>query len=200
MSMMGHKVKVLPYNTFRLNVSVTSPYNADFDGDEMNCHVPQSYEASIELAEIAAVPMQIITPRFAKPVIGIVQDTLIGSYRLTQPNVNFNRREFMNMMMWNRHFDGRMPEPVKGRYTGHQILSKILPSVNMAMGNKRYNEDKENPNNFVFSMEGQETQEKSSAVKPDVDQIMQDFGLTNDIIATDNQKSASKKKKNKGKK
>jgi len=154
MSMMGHKVKVLPYNTFRLNVSVTSPYNADFDGDEMNCHVPQSYEASIELAEIAAVPMQIITPRFAKPVIGIVQDTLIGSYRLTQPNVNFNRREFMNMMMWNRHFDGRMPEPVKGRYTGHQILSKILPSVNMAMGNKRYNEDKENPNNFVKIVEG----------------------------------------------
>uniref|UniRef100_A0A6C0IIL0 DNA-directed RNA polymerase II subunit RPB1 n=1 Tax=viral metagenome TaxID=1070528 RepID=A0A6C0IIL0_9ZZZZ len=154
MSMMGHKVKVLPYNTFRLNVSVTSPYNADFDGDEMNCHVPQSYEASIELAEIAAVPMQIITPRHATPVIGIVQDTLIGSYRLTQPNVNFNRREFMNMMMWNKHFDGRMPEPVNGRYTGHQILSKILPSVNMEMGNKRFNEDKENPNNFVKIREG----------------------------------------------
>jgi DNA-directed RNA polymerase II subunit RPB1 len=43
MSMMGHKVKVLPYNTFRLNVSVTSPYNADFDGDEMNAHIPQSF-------------------------------------------------------------------------------------------------------------------------------------------------------------
>jgi DNA-directed RNA polymerase II subunit RPB1 len=82
MSMMGHRVKVLPYNTFRLNVSVTSPYNADFDGDEMNCHIPQSYEAAIELMEIAAVPKQIITPRHAKPVIGIVQDTLIGSYRL----------------------------------------------------------------------------------------------------------------------
>jgi hypothetical protein len=58
----------------------------------------------------------------------------------------------------------------------------------------------ENPNNFVFRMEGQETQEKSSAVKPDVDQIMQDLGLTNDIIATDTQKSVPKKKKNKGKK
>jgi hypothetical protein len=58
----------------------------------------------------------------------------------------------------------------------------------------------ENPNNFVFRMEGQETQEKSSAVKPDVDQIIQELGLTNDIIATDNQKSAPKKKKNKGKK
>ena len=40
MSIMGHRVKVLPYSTFRLNLSVTTPYNADFDGDEMNMHVP----------------------------------------------------------------------------------------------------------------------------------------------------------------
>lgn len=43
MSMMGHRVRILPYNTFRLNLSVCTPYNADFDGDEMNMHVPQSY-------------------------------------------------------------------------------------------------------------------------------------------------------------
>jgi DNA-directed RNA polymerase II subunit RPB1 len=60
MSMMGHRVKVLPFNTFRLNVSVTAPYNADFDGDEMNAHIPQSYESMTELAEIAAVPHQIL--------------------------------------------------------------------------------------------------------------------------------------------
>jgi len=154
MSMMGHRVKVLPYNTFRLNVSVTSPYNADFDGDEMNCHIPQSYEAAIELMQIAAVPKQIITPRHAKPVIGIVQDTLIGSYRLTQPNVSFNRREFMNMMMWNKHFDGRLPEAKNGRYTGQQVLSKILPSINMEMGNSRYDDEKI-PDNFVKIREGQ---------------------------------------------
>ncbi len=40
MSLMGHRVKVLPFSTFRLNLSVTTPYNADFDGDEMNMHVP----------------------------------------------------------------------------------------------------------------------------------------------------------------
>ena len=40
MSMMGHKIKILPYSSFRLNLSVTTPYNADFDGDEMNMHVP----------------------------------------------------------------------------------------------------------------------------------------------------------------
>ena len=157
MSMMGHRVKVLPYNTFRLNVSVTSPYNADFDGDEMNCHIPQSYEAAIELMEIAAVPKQIITPRHAKPVIGIVQDTLIGSYRLTQSNVSFNRREFMNMMMWNKHFDGRLPEAKNNRYTGQQVLSKILPSINMEMGNSRYDDEKI-PDNFVKIREGQVSQ------------------------------------------
>ena len=158
MSMMGHKVKVLPFNTFRLNVSVTSPYNADFDGDEMNMHCPQSYEASIELAEIAAVPKQIITPRHAKPVIGIVQDALIGSYRITQPNVSFTRREYMNMMMWNKHFNGSIPEPSykKGsieRYNGHQVISQILPALNMEMGNTRYNDEKV-PENFVKIVEG----------------------------------------------
>ena len=121
----------------------------------MNAHVPQSYEAEIELAQIAAVPKQIITPRHAKPVIGIVQDTLIGSYRLTQPNVTFNRREFMNMMMWNKHFDGRIPD--KKKFTGHDVLSKILPSINMDMGNSRYDEDKV-ADNFVKIREGQVTQ------------------------------------------
>eukprot|EP00352_Strombidinopsis_acuminata_P001830 CAMPEP_0176383234 /NCGR_PEP_ID=MMETSP0126-20121128/33334_1 /TAXON_ID=141414 ORGANISM="Strombidinopsis acuminatum, Strain SPMC142" /NCGR_SAMPLE_ID=MMETSP0126 /ASSEMBLY_ACC=CAM_ASM_000229 /LENGTH=211 /DNA_ID=CAMNT_0017748167 /DNA_START=32 /DNA_END=667 /DNA_ORIENTATION=- len=62
MSIMGHRVKVLPQNTFRLNLSVTTPYNADFDGDEMNMHVPQSYETMAEIKEIMAVPTQIISP------------------------------------------------------------------------------------------------------------------------------------------
>lgn len=56
MSLMGHRVKVLPFCTFRLNLSVTTPYNADFDGDEMNMHVPQSYETKAEVKEIMAVP------------------------------------------------------------------------------------------------------------------------------------------------
>ena len=62
MSIMGHKVKVLPFSTFRLNLSVTTPYNADFDGDEMNMHVPQSFETLAEIKEIMAVPKQIISP------------------------------------------------------------------------------------------------------------------------------------------
>ena len=78
MSMMGHRVRVMPFSTFRLNLSVTTPYNADFDGDEMNLHVPQSLEAKAELQELSMVPLQVISPKDNKPVMGIVQDTLCG--------------------------------------------------------------------------------------------------------------------------
>lgn len=57
----GHKVRILPYSTFRLNLSVTSPYNADFDGDEMNMHVPQTAEARAETKEIMMVPRNIVS-------------------------------------------------------------------------------------------------------------------------------------------
>jgi DNA-directed RNA polymerase II subunit RPB1 len=154
MSMMGHRVKVLPYNTFRLNVSVTAPYNADFDGDEMNAHIPQSYEASTELAEIAAVPFQIISPRNGKPVIGIVQDTLVGSYRITRPQVEFNRREFMNLMMWNKRFEGIVPKPRNpGKWTGQQVISELLPPLNLKMENDSY-KDNQVPENVVEIEEG----------------------------------------------
>ena len=69
MSMMCHKIKVLPYKTFRLNVSVTTPYNADFDGDEMNMHVPQSIQTVVELQKLASVETQIITPAQHKPIM-----------------------------------------------------------------------------------------------------------------------------------
>ena len=78
MSMMAHRVKVMKGNTFRLNVSVTPPYNADFDGDEMNMHVPQSLASMCELINIASVKNQIISPRENKPIITIVQDTLLN--------------------------------------------------------------------------------------------------------------------------
>lgn len=161
MSMMGHRVKVLPYKTFRMNVLVTRPYNADFDGDEMNAHLPQSYEAMVELEEIAAVPHHVITPRHAKPMIGVYQDTLVGSYRLTQPGIQFTRREFMNLMMWNKRFDGNMPTPRannqgKERWTGQQVLSELLSHINIEMGNKSFDSDKDSKEsaNYVKIVQG----------------------------------------------
>jgi DNA-directed RNA polymerase II subunit RPB1 len=187
MSMMGHRVKVLPFNTFRLNVSVTAPYNADFDGDEMNAHIPQSYESMTELVEIAAVPHQIITPRHAKPVIGIVQDTLVGSYRLTRSGLSFNRREFMNMMMWNKRFEGVVPQGKAvadvgpPRYTGQQIISQLLPPINIEVGNGLYKDDK-SKDNFVKISEGDVKQgifDKDVFSKPSkgiIHTIFKDYG------------------------
>jgi DNA-directed RNA polymerase beta' subunit len=159
MSMMGHRVRVLPYNTFRLNVLVTRPYNADFDGDEMNAHIPQSYEATAELAEIAAVPQQIIRPRDSTPVIGVVQDALAGSYLATRPGNFFTRREYMNMMMKNKRFEG-VPQP-RGkdektgapRYTGQQIVGTLFAPINMTMANGMFESDS-NDYNMVKIVEG----------------------------------------------
>jgi DNA-directed RNA polymerase II subunit RPB1 len=145
MSMMGHRVRVLPYNTFRLNVTVTRPYNADFDGDEMNAHIPQSYEATAELQEIASVPMQIIRPRDSAPVIGVVQDALAGAYLATRPGNFFTRREFMNMMMKNKRFSD-VPDPIMQdnfpRYTGQQMIETLLAPINLNMANSMYDSSK----------------------------------------------------------
>jgi DNA-directed RNA polymerase II subunit RPB1 len=157
MSMMGHRVRVLPYNTFRLNVSVTAPYNADFDGDEMNAHIPQSSEAIQELQDIAAVPYQMISPRHQKPVIKVVQDALLGSYRITKQGDTFTKKEMMNLMMWNKRFDGKLPTPSieKGapRWSGQQVLGSLLPPINSDLKNKFYDDDS-NPNNMVKIREG----------------------------------------------
>eukprot|EP00768_Dysnectes_brevis_P000133 gnl/Dysnectes_brevis/1028_a1146_1678.p1 GENE.gnl/Dysnectes_brevis/1028_a1146_1678~~gnl/Dysnectes_brevis/1028_a1146_1678.p1 ORF type:complete len:2444 (+),score=361.56 gnl/Dysnectes_brevis/1028_a1146_1678:176-7507(+) len=134
MSFMGHKVKVLPYSTFRLNLSVTAPYNADFDGDEMNFHVPQSLEAVAEVKNIMLVPNQIINPKSNSPIISIVQDSLLGCYLITQRDVFLTRERFMNLMMF---LSGRkihaMPQPAvlfpEELWTGKQLFSLIIPDV-----------------------------------------------------------------------
>jgi DNA-directed RNA polymerase II subunit RPB1 len=117
----------------------------------MNAHIPQSYESMVELEEIAAIPHHIITPRHAKPMIGVFQDTLVGSYRLTQPGIHFSLKEYMNLMMWNKRFDGTIPKARVGdkRYTGQQVLGALLPPINMEMGNKSFDGEKESKQDSV---------------------------------------------------
>ena len=101
MSMMCHIVKVLHVgDTFRMNVADTKPYNADFDGDEMNLHMPQDSRSEIELKNLAAIPYQIVSPANNKPIIGIFQDSLLGSYQLTRKDILFNMRDTMNILMY----------------------------------------------------------------------------------------------------
>jgi DNA-directed RNA polymerase beta' subunit len=130
----------------------------------MNAHIPQSYEATAELQEIAAVPHQIIRPRDSTPVIGVVQDALAGSYLATLPGNFFTRREFMNMMMKNKLFQD-VPEPVMEdpitkaalpgpRYTGQQMIGTLFAPINMTQPNKMYDADKSDYN-MIKIREGQ---------------------------------------------
>ena len=131
-SMMGHRVRVMPYSTFRLNLSVTSPYNADFDGDEMNLHVPQSEETRAEVNQLCMVPLNIVSPQRNGPLMGIVQDTLCGVYKMTRRDVFLTKHQVMNIMMWVPEWDGVLPPPaiIKPRplWTGKQIISLVIPT------------------------------------------------------------------------
>ena len=102
MSMMCHIAKIMKEgNTFRMNVADTKPYNADFDGDEMNLHMPQDEQSQAELLHLAAIPHQIISPANNASIIGIFQDSLLGCYRFTREGINFPARQAMNLMMTN---------------------------------------------------------------------------------------------------
>lgn len=142
MSMMGHRVVVMPYNTFRSNPSVCPCFNSDYDGDEMNAHLPQSIVTMNELVELAAVPTQIISPRECKPIIAIVQDVPLGVYRLTKDDVYIGHKQLMNLMSLNPRYLGYVPSPAtkeKGleKWTGRQILSTIIPkNINLTLGDK----------------------------------------------------------------
>jgi len=128
MSMMCHKVVIMPYQTFRLNVLDTPPYNADFDGDEMNLHCPQNIQTMSELMDIAAIPYMVLAPRDGKPIIEVVQDTLLGSFRLTNDSIKIQDKTMANLQMVNSCFTGSLPEPNKHfNYTGKEAYSQILP-------------------------------------------------------------------------
>jgi DNA-directed RNA polymerase II subunit RPB1 len=131
-SMMGHCVRVMPYSTFRLNLSVTSPYNADFDGDEMNLHVPQTEETRAEVKELCLVPNNIVSPQKNGPLMGIVQDSLAGVYKLCRRDTFLTKQEVMNLMLWVPNWNGIIPPPAiikpRPRWTGKQMISMVIPA------------------------------------------------------------------------
>ena len=157
MSIMGHRAKVLDWSTFRLNLSVTTPYNADFDGDEMNLHVPQSINARADAQELMMVPRNIITPQSNRNVMGIVQDALLAVTRMTKRNIFIERDVAMTMVMWVPSWDGNMPTPaiLKPRplWTGKQMFSIVCPKVNYRGKSKCHLDDAKitDPFNYLDS-------------------------------------------------
>src|ERR671910_2187013 len=132
MSIMAHYVKVLPYRTFRLHPAVCPPYNADFDGDEMNLHVPQSEEARAEAALLMRVQDQLVSPRYGGPIIGGIRDFITGAFILTRDDTTLSREEFANLALIGG-YKGNLPEPDINHngtmlYSGKQLFSLFLPS------------------------------------------------------------------------
>lgn len=155
MSMMGHRIRVLPWSTFRFNLSVTTPYNADFDGDEMNLHVPQSLETRAEIENLAMVPRNIITPQANKPVMGIVQDTLTAVRKMTKRDVYLTEEQMMNILMFLPIWDGKIPMPAILKptplWTGKQIFSLIIPGHVSLI---RMHSDEEDDPNYAWISPG----------------------------------------------
>ncbi|QIB76360.1 DNA-directed RNA polymerase subunit A' [Halogeometricum borinquense] len=131
MSIMAHEVVVMPYKTFRLNTVVCPPYNADFDGDEMNMHALQTEEARAEARVLMRVQEQILSPRFGQNIIGAIQDHISGTYLLTNGNPHFTETQALDLLRATSI--DTLPEPAgeeeDGRpyWTGRQLFSELLP-------------------------------------------------------------------------
>jgi DNA-directed RNA polymerase subunit A' len=130
MSIMAHRVKVLPYRTFRMHLTVCPPYNADFDGDEMNLHIPQSKEAQTEARLLMRVQDQILSPRYGAPIIGATKDFITGAYLLTRKQTMLTADE-VGKLLAATEYVGPEPEPMvtepEPMWSGKDIFSLYLP-------------------------------------------------------------------------
>ncbi|MAE42960.1 DNA-directed RNA polymerase subunit A' [Candidatus Woesearchaeota archaeon] len=125
MSMMSHKIKVLPGRTLRLNPTVCHPYNADFDGDEMNLHIPQTEEARAEADILMEVQTQLISLRYGLSIIGCVQDAISGNYLLTK-DMELSRNDALDLLAAIGVEDfSKLPR--KERVDGKEVFSVLIP-------------------------------------------------------------------------
>ena len=152
MSMMCHIAKIMHVgSTFRMNVGDTKPYNADFDGDEMNLHGPQDEESQSELLNLAAVPRQIISPANNQSIIGIFQDSLLGCYRFTRKDILFSTRQAMNLLMYYKKVDTSLFKKKNKVVNSFEILSQIFPAISAKFPNSKFDssENRKKSNNII---------------------------------------------------
>jgi DNA-directed RNA polymerase subunit A' len=159
MSVMAHFVRVLTFRTFRLHPSVCPPYNADFDGDEMNLHVPQSEESRSEALMLMRVQDQILSPRYGGPIIVGIRDFITGAFMLTRDETQLTPGEFSNLALVG-DFDGDLPEPefkgARPMYSGKQLFSLFLPKgMNYVLTSKWAKAQRTGTTNDVVIRDGQ---------------------------------------------
>ncbi len=129
-SLMAHFVKVRPYRTFRLHPAVAFPYNADFDGDEMNIHVPQTEEARAEAEILLDVKRNLISPKNNTNLIGCIADATTGNYLLSLTTLN---KEDANQLLYE---SGVLSYLSKKVIDGKEILSEGIPEVDIELKSK----------------------------------------------------------------
>jgi len=153
----------------------------------MNLHAPQNVLAETELRHLAAIPWQMISPSANSPIIGIYQDSLLGSYRFTRPNVKFSQKDAMNLLMM---FDKVDPRPflelrdAKQDVTSFDVLSQILSPITLKYKTKLFDEEEDasTSNNILEIRNGKYIRgqmEKSvlaSTTKGIIHRVCNDFG------------------------
>ena len=98
MSMMGMEVVIVEEETIQMPVNVCSPFGLDFDGDELNVHVPQTRQAQSEIRGRMSVTNNIVSPQHNRPVVALTQESLTNSYLLTNSSVIVSRSEFQQIL------------------------------------------------------------------------------------------------------
>jgi len=132
LSILSHFVRVRPHRTFRLNECVCNPYNADFDGDEMNLHVPQTEEARTEAVQLMGVKHNIVTPKNGEPIISAIQDFITASFLLSSLDTFYDRKTFvticMGMLEQDTPLDLPPPAVIKPQalWTGKQVFNVLM--------------------------------------------------------------------------
>jgi len=123
-SLMAHFVKVLPYKTFRIHPAAAPPYNADFDGDEMNIHVPQTEEARAEAKILLDVNQNLISPKDNSNALGCVADAVTGNFLLSSASLS---NSDASQLLYQAGISSKIP---KGNTKGNHIISQIIPKIN----------------------------------------------------------------------
>lgn len=105
--------------------------------------MPQNVLAETELRHLAAIPYQIISPASNAPIIGIYQDSLLGSYRFTRPNIKLTPRHAMNLLMMYSKVDVKALREAGNKMTSYDVLSQIMAPITLVYKTKFFGDNED---------------------------------------------------------
>ncbi|AYV86510.1 MAG: beta and beta-prime subunits of DNA dependent RNA-polymerase [Sylvanvirus sp.] len=140
-SMMGHTVVPIPESSLFIPTNVCLPYNADFDGDEMNEHVPRSLKSEVEIRELMATDFQVVGAQ-DRPLLGGRQNGILQTYAMTDNRRFYTQEDVFDAASQLRYFhatDRAYPLPACWQWstnskrfepvwTGKQLFDLLWPN------------------------------------------------------------------------